>query len=169
MALPGGNYTAFSGLDLDLDPNVAEYEIHPTESSFRFWSTPLETTKEDAPYETEATECFTAMTFQTASIGNYTFNLGGSDELVWASNGRDSFVNYHLDARARFSIDWTTGEATLPDPPQEEEEEDHDDHDHEEGAEDGEGEVSVDQSKAAAMPTVTVFGAVVLASILNGI
>ena len=170
MALPGDNYTAFSGLDLDLEPLVAEYEIHPTESTFRIWGTPLETTNEGT-YETEATECYTAMTFQTAKIGNYTFNLEGKDELLWAANGETTFVTYHGEARARFAIDWTTGEVTLPTPTVEEEPvddtaADHDDHDHEEGEDHSDPSF---ESSAAATPTMTAFAAVVLAVTMCGI
>lgn len=151
MALPGGNYTAFSGLDLDLGPEVSEYEISPTATTFRLWSSPLVATKQSSQYDTESTECFTAMTFQTASIGKYNFNLEGKDELLWGANGESAFVNYHGEARSRFAIDWTTGEVTSSAPNVEKEEEDSD-HDHEEG----EAAPSFGSSNAPEQRTVAV-------------
>lgn len=35
MAHPGGDYSAVDGFDLDMEPEVHEYEIHPTKSAFR--------------------------------------------------------------------------------------------------------------------------------------
>ena len=141
MALPGGNYSAFSGVDLSMDPYIAEYEIHPTESSFRIWGSPLDTTavarnevlesEEGDAYTTESNDCFTSMAFTAASIGERTFNLQGKDELIWAANGEDSYVQYHgRDARGRFAIDWPTGKLTINGT----EHDDHDDHDHDTSA-----------------------------------
>lgn len=131
MALPGGNYTGFSGLDLDLPSNVNEYEIDPIMSPFRYWMTPLNApvTANESTSEIESNECFTAMSFKQASIGSYTFNVGGSDDLIWAANGENAFVQYHgNETRARFYIDWKTGTLTPWTAP--EGEDGHDGHDH---------------------------------------
>jgi hypothetical protein len=124
MALPGDNYTGFSGLDLDLPSNVNEYEIDPIMTPFRYWMTPLTApvSANESTSEIESNECFTAMSFKQTSIGSYTFNVGGSDDLIWAANGENAFVQYHgNETRARFFIDWKTGTLT-PD--------DHEGHDH---------------------------------------
>lgn len=105
MALPGGDFSPATGLDLSLEENVNEYEIHPTESAFRFWMSPLSTTKSIDETDIESTECYTAMTFKASTIGSYTFNLTGKDELIWAANGMDYFVGYH-QVRGRFAVDW---------------------------------------------------------------
>jgi len=85
-------------------------------SAFRHWMTPLVAIKsdEDAPYGIESTECFTAMSFEKSSIGKYTFDLEGTDELIWAANGENAWVQYHgPDSRGRFAIHWPTGEVTV--------------------------------------------------------
>jgi len=132
MALPGGNYSAYSGLDLDMPGSVNMYEIHPEMTSFRFWMTPTVSTKSDEDTEAfgiEENDCFTAMSFKQSSIGKYTFNLTGSDELIWAANGQDYFVQYHgPESRGRFSIHWPTGEVKMANQENEEEEEGNDDH-----------------------------------------
>lgn len=113
LALPGTNYSAQFGLDLDGEPNVNEYEISSSQSAFRHWSTPIATSRiSSVPNEIKSTECYTSFTFEQTSIGKYTFNVNGTDELVWAANGKDFFVNYH-DTRARFTIDWAAGEASF--------------------------------------------------------
>lgn len=62
------------------------------------------------------------MSFETSSIGKYTFNLQGKDELLWAANGKDAYVEWHGPAaRGRFAIDWPTGKLTFHD---------HNGHDH---------------------------------------
>lgn len=147
MALPGGNYSAFSGLDLSLEPTIDEYVIHPTESSFRYWSTPA--TDDNAVavaqraaginmYDVETTECFTALTFQLSSINSKAFNLTGSDELLWAANGVDYYVGYHGNHRGRFSIDWPSSEVHTHN------------HTHDEEGADGHNETSTDGGSSAA-------------------
>lgn len=134
MALPGGNYSAYSGLDLDMPSSVEMHEIHPKMTPFRYWMTPAVSTKSDediGAFGIEDNDCFTAMSFKQSSIGKYTFNLTGSDELIWAANGQDYFVQYHgPEARGRFAIHWPTGEVKMAD----HEHEDGDDHEHEDGA-----------------------------------
>jgi hypothetical protein len=121
MAQPGGNYTAASGLDLNLDPTVEEYVIDPEDSAFRHWMTPVTSVSRKqqdsatglSSYEVDSSDCFTSLYFDTASIHNMEFNLTGSDELLWAANGQDYFVGYHGNNRGRFAIHWPTGELTL--------------------------------------------------------
>ena len=121
MALPGGNYSAYSGLDLTLDPTVEEYVIDPTETAFRHWMTPVTATGRGSTgvstYNVESNDCFTALSFKTSTIHTIDFNLTGSDELIWAANGRDYYVGYHGNARGRFAIHWPTGEVTVADSP----------------------------------------------------
>jgi hypothetical protein len=131
MALPGDNYTAFSGLDLNRPANVNEYKIDPVLSSFRFWMTPLNdpVSANESTSEIESNDCFTAMSFRQASIGNYTFNVEGSDDLIWGANGENAFVQYHgNETRARFYIDWKAGTLTPWAVPTDHD--DHEGHDH---------------------------------------
>jgi hypothetical protein len=121
LAIPGDNYTATDGFELDAGPSVQEFVISPdpAESSFRFWMDPVNdfvaTARQSSEIDSrsvESTECFTALTFQATSINGIPFNLEGTDELIWAANGQDFFAGYHgPDDRSRFSIDWSTGEA----------------------------------------------------------
>jgi len=58
------------------------------------------------------------MTFQTDNINGKFFNVssdnGGIDDLMWAGNSNDYHVGYHgRGHRARFYINWMTGEGTL--------------------------------------------------------
>jgi len=126
MALPGGNYSAVTGLDLTLESTIGTYVIDPDggKSSFRFWMEPTFTsesrstnlsTSPSSSSSMDATECFTAMTFRVGEIQGQKFNLSGTDQLVWAANGIDSYVGYHGAARGRFSIDWPTAAGTYLD------------------------------------------------------
>jgi len=117
MALPGGDYDAAVGLDTTLDDSVEEYVIDLENSAFRYWQTPVSSVARvgvtTTAHAVEASDCFTAITFKTDSIHTKTFNLDGSDELIWAANAEDTFAGYHGRAnRGRFAIDWTTGIAT---------------------------------------------------------
>ena len=59
---------------------------------------------------TEATDCYTSMTFSTASIAGQALNVSGTDELIWGLNDMDSFVGYHRrNNRGKITIDWTGG------------------------------------------------------------
>jgi len=121
MGVPGGNYTAFSGLDLSLGPSVEEYVMDLEDTAFRHWQTPVTGTaiskrKLDdgigpATYEVDETECFTSLMFKTSSIYNVSFNLDGTDELLWGADGDSYYVTYH-EGRGRFAIDWPTGKAS---------------------------------------------------------
>lgn len=132
MALPGGNYTGFAGLDLGLPSNINEYKIDPVLSPFRFWMTPLNApvSLNKSTSAIEANDCFTAMSFNQSSIGNITFNVSGTDDLIWGANGENAFVQYHgNETRARFYIEWKTGTLTPWGMPPVAED-DHEGHDH---------------------------------------
>jgi hypothetical protein len=113
MALPGGNYSAVTGLDLSMEPNVNEYMIsdNPDESSFRFWATPVTATTRSSSGSTSVsfTDCFTKMDFNISGIAGRAFNLTGTDNLIWGANGVDYFAGYHLANRARFLLNWSNG------------------------------------------------------------
>ena len=159
MALPGGNYTALYGLTVpgltnnDSDEisvalakkrssaivtesnpegsTVYEYHIDPDGSSFRHWSEPVGTGNDNA--NVIVNDCFTAMTFETDNIDGKYFNVSGIDEMMWAGNSKDYHVGYHgRGNRARFSINWETGEGTFWTEEEELIEIDHggDEHDH---------------------------------------
>ena len=111
MAIPGGNYTADKGLDLTVDGSIATYVIHPEESAFRHWQTPIET--EDTlsmVRDYEDTGCFTAITFESDHINGIKFNFDGTDEMIWGGNSNDIWMQYHgHEHRSRFTVDWNTG------------------------------------------------------------
>lgn len=123
LALPygGGEYSAKTGLDLTKGQTISEYFIHEKATAFRHWSTPItsstSTARSTDPKTTvdyanvESTECFTSITMETDHIHEKTFNVGGSNEMLWAANGEDAFAGYHGRNRARFSVDWTGGKA----------------------------------------------------------
>lgn len=108
VAMPGGGYSPVTGLDTSIEPSVKTYMIHPKDSAFRHWMTPVvpdETKITLAGYE--STECFTALTFQGDHINGIKFNFDGEDELIWGGNADDHFMGYHgRDSRARFTINW---------------------------------------------------------------
>lgn len=120
MALPGGDYTAKEGLDMDTEGSVQEYVINLKGSAFRHWSEPLEG-RDLSGYDFESNECFTALTFKTKNINNIKFNTDGTDDLVWSANGQDSFCGYHgrggegqAGDRDRFAVEWKTGKVYFP-------------------------------------------------------
>lgn len=128
-------------------------------TAFRHWMTPVAAIKndEDGPYGIESTECFTAMSFEKSSIGKYTFNLEGTDELIWAANGENAWVTYHgPDSRGRFAINWPTGEVTVAN------HEGHEDHD-QDSAQDSDSDSDVDFGTSASAKS---FGFVIVASTL---
>lgn len=61
-------------------------------------------------YDYDANDCFTSLFFQGTGIHNRTFNVSGTDDLVWGANGEDIFASYHGNARGRFVVNWMTGE-----------------------------------------------------------
>lgn len=136
LALPGGNYSPVTGLDLTMDDTVNEYVIdpHKDKSAFRHWSTPVVSTLDGnnggddattdiatsrsssgnrlASYSVHADECFTVLTFDTSRIHDFAFNLTGTDRLIWAANSEDGFAGYHT-ARGEMMIHWPTGKASI--------------------------------------------------------
>lgn len=96
------------------------------------------------------------MSFETSSIGKYTFNLDGKDELLWAADGNNAYVQYHgLTGRGRFSIDWPTGKVTFSG----EKHDNHDDHDHDH-------DDDHDTSHAAPFQVFPLFGMMMMAIIV---
>eukprot|EP00934_Nitzschia_sp_Nitz4_P003513 Nitzschia sp. Nitz4//scaffold195_size40117//37913//40184//NITZ4_007582-RA/size40117-snap-gene-0.11-mRNA-1//-1//CDS//3329540383//3503//frame0 len=120
MATPSLEYSPVTGFDFSLDAIVEEYMIG-TSSAFRHWQSPLtavsrsELVSNSESYSVEETDCFTSMTFDTAGIYDMAFNISGSDEMIWAANGVDSFAGYHGSARGIISIAWSEGSVTLED------------------------------------------------------
>mmetsp|Transcript_29792 Transcript_29792/g.63199 ORF Transcript_29792/g.63199 Transcript_29792/m.63199 type:complete len:708 (-) Transcript_29792:104-2227(-) len=113
LSMPGGNYSAVTGLDLSVDGSAATYKIHPKDTAFRHWMTPIETDETKTTMaDFETTDCFTAMTFESDHINGQKFNVDGSDEMIWAGNSDDHFMGYHgRTHRARFTLDWNSGGA----------------------------------------------------------
>jgi len=136
LALPGGNYSAKHGLEvpgmtmpgsdeINVDifkkrsagistqtnpkgSTVFEYQISPDASAFRHWSEPKNT--QDS-MNVMVDECATSMTFETDNINGKKFNMAGMDSMIWAGNSMDYYVGYHGHGnRARFNINWKTGE-----------------------------------------------------------
>lgn len=103
--------------------SVAEYHISPTGSSFRHWSEATAgvgnnnnngQNQNNNNMNVIVTDCFTAMTFETDNINGKFFNANGIDDLMWAGNSQDYHVGYHgRGHRARFYVNWKTGEGTL--------------------------------------------------------
>merc|ERR1712021_258890 len=77
------------------------------------------------------TDYATALTWETNSINGKKFNMTGFDDLIWGGNSKDYHVGYHgRGNRARFYINWVTGEGKFWTKEEELTEEDsHDDHD----------------------------------------
>jgi hypothetical protein len=109
LALPGGNYSAATGLDLSLPSSLKEYQIDNSSSAFRFWNAPK---SEDDVESIEKTDCFTSISFRAESISGQKFNVSGSDSLIWAANDNNIFVAYHGVNRGRFAVEWKTGNAS---------------------------------------------------------
>mmetsp|Transcript_448 Transcript_448/g.820 ORF Transcript_448/g.820 Transcript_448/m.820 type:complete len:485 (-) Transcript_448:22-1476(-) len=114
LAIPGGNYSPATGLDLNEPASVDTYTIHETESAFRHWQDHIDTA-ESISASVESTECFTAILFESDNINGQKFNVEGTDEMIWAANSADHFVGYHGPFnRARFTIDWSNGVIVQP-------------------------------------------------------
>jgi hypothetical protein len=115
LAMPGGNYSAATGMDMDVEGSAATYMIHPKDTAFRHWMAPIETDETkttEADYE--ETDCFSALTFESDHINGKKFNLEGADEMIWAGNSYDHFMGYHRAGnRARFTLDWGTGDVAF--------------------------------------------------------
>lgn len=139
LALPGGNYTPTFGLEVpgktlpgtdeisveiskkksaavatEINPEgstVNGYKIDSIGSSFRHWSEPTGITTAQDSMNVVVTEYATSMTWETDNINGKKFNMTGFDDLIWAGNSKDYHVGYHgRGNRARFYINWVTGE-----------------------------------------------------------
>jgi len=113
MGVPGGDYSPVTGLNMSAQGSVDGYQISYEGSSFRHWDQPLSDGSGANGMVEILDDCHTAMTFETNMINNKTFNVNGTDNLMWAANGQDVFVSYHGANRARFNITWKTGDATV--------------------------------------------------------
>lgn len=113
MGVPGGDYTAKTGLDLEKFTPVQEYQISHGGSSYRHWKDPLREIPDDISADIESTECFTALTFESDCIHDRKFNYSGTDVMLWAANAIDSFAGYHSANRAVFTVEWSTGKVNF--------------------------------------------------------
>ncbi|GAX16729.1 hypothetical protein FisN_21Hh172 [Fistulifera solaris] len=123
MAIPGGNYDAAIGFDLNMQPSINEYVIDPEKSAFRFWDTPVSMTDNNVSessarnnglgegYAVAYDDCFTAITFETTGFHGKPFNVSGSDHFIWSANGEDYFAAYHTH-RGHLYVNWLAGEAS---------------------------------------------------------
>ena len=117
MATPSETYDAATGFDFSGEPVVEEYIIDAHDKAFRHWMTPVTATARAASaidsYQVQETDCFTAMTFNSPGIFNTTFNISGTDSLIWGANGEDKFAGYHGQSRGVITVEWATGKVTL--------------------------------------------------------
>jgi hypothetical protein len=118
MARPGGNYTGMSGLDLSMGPTYAHYEIDSEQTPFRIWMSSesdyaLGNDDISPTLGVAFSDCNVAMQVLTTNIKGQAFNFSGTDEMLWAANGEDSYMMYHGTNRGRFSINWQSGEVKL--------------------------------------------------------
>ena len=132
LAIPGGNYSAVTGLDLTVGGSVGTYVIDSEDTAFRHWDRPIETDEALATMaDYEHDDCFTALMFETDHINDEMFDIDGSDDLIWAANKDDYFVGYHGPFnRARFTVEWKTGNISFFG---EKDEDGHDGNSHEDG------------------------------------
>ena len=104
-----------------MESSIAEYHIDPEKTTFRVWTSTessLFSENNATGGGSEAGDCYSAMHFFADNIKNQTFNFEGTDDMLWAANGEDSYMMYHGANRGRFKIDWATGEVTsLSNPP----------------------------------------------------
>mmetsp|Transcript_83320 Transcript_83320/g.166326 ORF Transcript_83320/g.166326 Transcript_83320/m.166326 type:complete len:714 (-) Transcript_83320:84-2225(-) len=130
MAQPGGDYTLTGGLNLSAPGTVKEYIIHHQQSRFRFWqgsgqvasafgSSTIPTVTQhltDASYDVG--DCFSSMTFTSDQIAGQKFNVGGTDQLIWAANVENKYVEHHgRGNRGLVEITWMAGGAPFADYP----------------------------------------------------
>merc|ERR1711862_178837 len=106
--------------------SVDEYQIDPEGSSFRHWSEPTVTNKN---HNIIVSDCFTAMTFETDNINGHVFNVSGIEDLIWGGNSKDYHVGYHgRGNRARFYVNWLTGDAWFWEKPKDDDDDGHGGH-----------------------------------------
>lgn len=108
LAIPGGDYSPVTGLDLSVPGSIATYVIDDVDSAFRHWMDPVDSDEDSSTVAAfETTDCFTAIAFESDHINGKAFNIDGTDEMIWAGNSADHFVGYHGPfSRQRFTIDW---------------------------------------------------------------
>ncbi len=111
LALPGNEYTAKDGLNMNGEHNIGEYQISNAGSSFRHWQTPSPRASSDFDAQVEYDGCFTSISYNLDNIKGEAFNITGRDHLLWAGNSMDTYVGYHLKHRAIFTVEWTEGKA----------------------------------------------------------
>jgi len=110
---------------------VHEYVINPEGSSFRHWYEPTRTDRSDS-MSVVLTDYATALTWETDGINGRKFDMTGFDDMIWGGNSKDYHVGYHgRGNRARFLVNWVTGEAELWKPDDDEEDGGHESHDNE--------------------------------------
>ena len=108
MALPGGDYSPVTGLNLSLGPEVNEYHIG-TETAFRHWDYPVKS-QSGAVYSVVPTDCFVSLLFKTDSINGVPFNVTGTNSMIWAANPTDRYAGYHGNTtRSRIVLNWSNG------------------------------------------------------------
>lgn len=92
---------------------VKMYQISNGGSAFRHWDKPtgeLDGTDTSEASVVVVTDCFTSMEFVTDNINGETFNVSGTNEMIWAGNSEDYYVGYHgRGNRARFTLNWMNG------------------------------------------------------------
>jgi len=124
FATPGGEYSAFSGLNMDIGLTIAEYIIPEDgkKASFRHWANDTfdveavaDSRSVGTPSQVQANDCFTSLTFDTSSIAGQSFQVESEDSLIWAVNDKDTFCGYH-DHRGNFTINWNTSEWSINEP-----------------------------------------------------
>lgn len=112
MSVPGGDYSAKTGFDLTVSESVGEYQINLDGSAFRHWQDPI--TASNSTVTSTVVDnvegCFTSFSFVADGINSIPFNTTGSDTMLWAANTEDAFAGYHKLNRARFEVNWATGE-----------------------------------------------------------
>jgi hypothetical protein len=145
-------YNATHGFDFDFDPVVEEHVIG-TETAYRHWQSPVTTSlsrqsetlvtvvSDPSSYVVEDVFCFTSISFRTAGIFNRTFNISGTDRMIWSANGEDMFAGYHGTSRGIVLVEWSEGVVTL----ELKHEEGHQDENNEEDHEDDESEEDHDE------------------------
>jgi hypothetical protein len=112
MALPGGDYSPATGLNLSLGPEVKEYHIG-METAFRHWFQPVKSLGSSA-YSVNVTDCFVSLLFKVDSINGVPFNVSGTNSMIWAANPTDYFAGYHGNVtRSRIVLDWSAGTGYL--------------------------------------------------------
>jgi hypothetical protein len=135
MAMNGGNYTPSLGVDMSMDPTYDEHVLGDS-TPFRTWNTPVPSDDmADPSVNIDEDGCFAALSFTTGSFAGKALNVSGVDRMIWAANGKDSFMQYHgRDTRGEFHVQWSDGTLTVPVVEDAEEEGGHDDADSSSGA-----------------------------------